>query len=85
MRGTVNPSGRLSDAFWSEHRFNPVYANWGTFFYSIPSGGDSSKITQDNIGDFRAVDMWFIKKEFITAIVTLKLVMKIKCSKSKCR
>lgn len=50
MRGTVNPSGRLSDAFWNEHRFNPVYANWGTFFYSLPGGGDSSKITQDGIG-----------------------------------
>ena len=47
--GTINPSGRLADAFWREHRLNPVYANWGCFYYTLPDGTDSSTITQANM------------------------------------
>lgn len=34
LAGNVNPSGRLTDTFWKEHRYNPVYANWGAYNYS---------------------------------------------------
>lgn len=34
LDGTVNPSGKLSDTFWKEHRYNPVYANWGAYEYN---------------------------------------------------
>ena len=47
--GAINPSGRLSDAFWKEHRFNPVYANWGVHYYKLADGTDSSTITQANV------------------------------------
>ena len=49
ISGTINPSGRLSDAFWKEHRFNPVYANWGLSYYDLGNGTDSSTITQANM------------------------------------
>jgi len=32
--GNVNPSGKLSDTFWTKHYYNPVYANWGAYNYS---------------------------------------------------
>ena len=35
--GNVNPSGHLPDTFWKEHRFNPVYANYGSFTYTSGS------------------------------------------------
>lgn len=34
MVGNVNPSGRLADTFWVEHRLNPVLANFGVYNYS---------------------------------------------------
>ena len=34
LDGTTTPSGKLSDTFWKEHRFNPVYANWGAYAYN---------------------------------------------------
>lgn len=33
LAGKVNPSGRLADTFWTKHRYNPVYANWGYYYY----------------------------------------------------
>lgn len=40
--GNVNPSGRLSDTFWANHRYNPVNANFGdyTFGGTMADGGD---------------------------------------------
>lgn len=38
--GNINPSGKLADTFWAKHRYNPVYANWGSYNYPstvIPS------------------------------------------------
>ena len=46
--GEINPSGRLSDAFWKRHYLNPVYANWGSYWYDIPGGGNSSTMIQGN-------------------------------------
>ncbi len=42
--GNVNPSGRLSDTFWMQHRYNPVNANFGdyTFGGKMADGGDPS-------------------------------------------
>lgn len=49
--GEINPSGRLSDAFWRQHHLNPIYANWGSFWYELPGGGNSSSMTQSNIAN----------------------------------
>lgn len=41
LTGKVNPSGKLADTFWMKHRYNPVYANWGSYSYPttvLPSG-----------------------------------------------
>lgn len=42
--GNVNPSGRLSDTFWANHRYNPVNANFGdyTFGGTMADGGSPS-------------------------------------------
>ena len=66
--GNVNPSGRLSDTFWTEHRFNPVHANFGRYYYSgntinyggthgnNPAGGSPSKATMyDHTGVYYVV------------------------------
>ncbi|MBO5328243.1 MAG: glycoside hydrolase family 3 C-terminal domain-containing protein [Clostridia bacterium] len=34
LSGEVNPSGKLSETFWNEHRFNPVHANFGRYSFS---------------------------------------------------
>ena len=44
LDGTTAPSGRLSDTFWKEHRYNPVYANWGAYdFNGTVSDANSGK------------------------------------------
>lgn len=35
--GEVNPSGRLSDTYWSQHVYNPAYANFGVIRYANSS------------------------------------------------
>ena len=44
--GNVNPSGRLSDTFWANHRYNPVNANFGdyTFGGTMADGGDPENL-----------------------------------------
>lgn len=42
LSGSVNPSGRLADIFWREHRFNPVYANFGAYYYDCGDGTTSA-------------------------------------------
>ena len=44
--GNVNPSGRLSDTFWANHRYNPVNANFGdyTFGGKMADGGDPENL-----------------------------------------
>lgn len=41
--GNLNPSGKLSDTFWTKHYYNPVYANWGAYNYtgSVSSGNSN--------------------------------------------
>lgn len=41
--GDVNPSGGLVDTFWTEHHYNPVYANWtdSWFGYQFKEKPDS--------------------------------------------
>ena len=34
VAGKVNPSGRLSDTFWFEHKYNPATYNFGAFTYT---------------------------------------------------
>lgn len=34
IAGKVNPSGRLSDTFWFEHKYNPATYNFGAFTYT---------------------------------------------------
>ena len=66
--GSVNPSGRLADTFWAEHRFNPVHANFGRYSYNgntikyggthgnNPAGGSPSKATMyDHTGVYYVV------------------------------
>ena len=66
--GSVNPSGRLADTFWTEHRFNPVHANFGRYSYTgntikyggthgnNPAGGSPSKATMyDHTGVYYVV------------------------------
>lgn len=44
--GNVNPSGRLSDTFWTKHYYNPVYANWGAYNYTgtVSSGKSNTYV-----------------------------------------
>ena len=44
--GNVNPSGRLSDTCWANHRYNPVNANFGdyTFGGTMADGGDPENL-----------------------------------------
>lgn len=46
LAGKVNPSGRLSDTFWANHRYNPVNANFGdyTFGGTMADGGDPENL-----------------------------------------
>ena len=46
LAGNVNPSGRLADTFWTEHRYNPVYANWGAYNFSgsVSSGKSNTYV-----------------------------------------
>ncbi|HBK01846.1 MAG TPA: beta-glucosidase, partial [Clostridiales bacterium] len=42
----VSPSGKLTDTYWVEHYFNPVYANFGEFANAgetVPGGIKSTK------------------------------------------
>lgn len=39
MKGTVNPSGKLSDTFWKTHALNPVLANWGSHTFNGTNTG----------------------------------------------
>lgn len=34
LAGAVNPSGKLSDTFWTRHHYNPVHANMGAYTYT---------------------------------------------------
>lgn len=43
--GNINPSGKLSDTFWKNHNYNPVYANWGPTTYSGTSAGSGNDNT----------------------------------------
>ncbi|MBQ7326852.1 MAG: glycoside hydrolase family 3 C-terminal domain-containing protein [Clostridia bacterium] len=43
LKGTVNPSGKLSDTFWKNHYLNPVHANYGQY-----------KLDTSKIGDYYA-------------------------------
>lgn len=43
--GNINPSGKLSDTFWKNHNYNPVYANWGPTTYSGNSIGSGNNNT----------------------------------------
>lgn len=44
--GNLNPSGKLSDTFWTKHYYNPVYANWGAYNYtgSVSSGNSNTYV-----------------------------------------
>ena len=45
LSGKKNPSGRLTDTFWTKHLYNPVYANWGATAYpgdGLPYGTRSN-------------------------------------------
>lgn len=47
MVGAVTPSGRLSDAWWERHCYNPVLTNTGNFRYTdFPSSGYNSSNAQ---------------------------------------
>lgn len=47
MVGAVTPSGRLSDAWWQKHCYNPVLTNTGNFRYNnFPSSGYDSRNAQ---------------------------------------
>lgn len=39
LKGTVNPSGKLSDTFWKSHALNPVLANWGAATFNSGNQG----------------------------------------------
>ena len=44
LTGQVNPSGRLTDTYWVNHAYNPVYANFGEYKYTgetMPGGTKS--------------------------------------------
>lgn len=45
--GNINPSGKLSDTFWTKHYYNPVYANWGAYNFSgtVSSGKSNTYVT----------------------------------------
>ena len=43
--GNINPSGKLSDTFWKNHNYNPVYANWGPTTYTGTSAGSGNDNT----------------------------------------
>lgn len=46
LAGQVNPSGRLTDTYWKEHWYNPVYANFGEYVNggeTVPGGTKSTK------------------------------------------
>lgn len=39
LAGNVNPSGRLSETFWTKHSENPAMVNFGDFTYQSKSSG----------------------------------------------
>ena len=46
LSGRVNPSGRLTDTYWKEHYYNPMYANFGEYVNggeTLPGGTKSRK------------------------------------------
>ncbi len=56
LKGSVNPSGKLSDTFWKNHYLNPVLANWGAYgFNSGNSGAPYSAYPYANNTGYAAV------------------------------
>ena len=48
LSGEVNPSGKITDTYWKEHYYNPVYANFGDYknqglVLNTSNGGKSNK------------------------------------------
>ena len=54
LTGEINPSGKLSDTFWTKHSYNPALTNFGAYTYhGVPSGafsgidGDTGSLNYD--------------------------------------
>lgn len=45
VSGDVNPSGGLMDTFWTEHHYNPVYANWTDSWFGYQFVGKPSDVS----------------------------------------